>query len=213
MRPRPRPDSGNRSAARTTGTSRQLARYIKDAAERYQPDFEVTLVFRRDRYGRGGDHIPFNERGFAAVRFTEPNENFDRQHQKVEVRDGVAYGDVIEHVDLDYIARVARVNASLLGSLALAPPPPSNVRFGSARQAYDTKIVWSKATTPDVAGYRMVWRETFQPFWFRSLEFGAVTEATAVGLSKDDLFFGVQAIDRDGNASLPIVPLPPAPER
>lgn len=195
------------------GPSRQLARYIKEVAELYQPDFEVTLVFRRDRYGRGGDHIPFNERGYAAVRLTEPNENFRRQHQKVEVRDGVAYGDVIEHVDLEYVARVARVNASLLATLALAPAPPSNVRFGTARQAYDTRLAWGRGAAPDLAGYRVVWRETYQPFWGKALEFGDVGEATVPGLSKDDLIFAVQAVDRDGHASLPAVPQPPAPER
>ena len=106
------------------GPSRQLARYLKAVAELYQPDFEVTLIFRRDRYGRGGDHIAFNERGYPAVRLTEPNEDFDRQHQKVEVRDGTPYGDVLERVDFPYVSRVARVNASLLASLALAPAPP-----------------------------------------------------------------------------------------
>src|SRR5437763_9904588 len=120
------------------GPSRQLARYIKEVAELYLNDFEVTLVFRRDRYGRGGDHIPFNERGFAAVRLTEPNEDFDRQHQKVEVKDGQTTGDVVERVDFEYVAQVARVNASLLASLALAPAPPRDPRFGTGRQEYDT---------------------------------------------------------------------------
>jgi Peptidase family M28 len=197
------------------GASRQLARTLKDAAEHYLPNIEVTLVFRRDRYGRGGDHAPFNERGFAAVRLTEPNENFNRQHQRVEDRDGVAYGDVVEHVDFPYVAQVARVNASLLASLALAPAPPAEVRFGSARQDYDTKLTWRKGTEPDLAGYRVVWRPTHQPFWERGVDVGNVTETTLKELSKDDLFFAVQAIDRDGNASLPAVPTPapPAPAR
>ena len=190
------------------GPSRQLARYIKEAAELYIPDFEVTLVFRRDRYGRGGDHIPFNERGFAAVRLTEPNENFDRQHQKVEVRDGVHYGDVIDWVDFPYVAQVARVNAATLASLALAPAPPASPRFGTL-QGYDTRIVWKPNAEPDLAGYRVVWRATHQPFWHRGLEFGPVAEAVVKGLSKDDLFFAVQAIDKDGNASLPAFPVPP----
>jgi hypothetical protein len=192
------------------GPSRQLARTLKDAAERYLPDFEVTLVFRRDRYGRGGDHIPFNERGFAAVRLTEPNEDFNRQHQRVEDRDGVSYGDVLERVDFNYVAQVARVNAALLASLALAPAPPT-VRFGSARQDYDTKLTWKRGSEPDLAGYRVVWRATHQPFWEHSLDLGDVTETTLKGLSKDDLFFAVQALDRDGNASLPAVPTPAAP--
>ncbi len=194
------------------GPSRQLARYLKAAAELYQPDFEVTLVFRRDRYGRGGDHIPFNERGFAAVRLTEPNEDFDRQHQKVETRDGIPYGDVIERVDFPYVSRVARVNASLLASLALAPAPPTEVRFGTARQEYDTRISWKPGAETDLAGYRIVWRPTHAPFWVHGMDLmdRSAAEAVVKGLSKDDLFFGVQAIDTDGNASLPAFPVPPA---
>jgi Peptidase family M28 len=196
------------------GPSRQLARYIKEAGELYLNDFEVTLVFRRDRYGRGGDHIPFNERGYAAVRFTEPNENFDRQHKKVETVDGVAFGDVVDRVDFAYVAQVARVNAAALASLALAPAPPTDVRFGTGRQEYDTRIRWKRGSEPDLAGYRVVWRPTHQPFWTRGLDVLAdkptdVAEAVVKGLSKDDLFFAVQAVDRDGNASLPTFPVPP----
>ena len=191
------------------GPSRQLARYIKEVAELYLPNFEVTLVFRRDRYGRGGDHIPFNERGFAAVRLTEPNEDFDRQHQRVEVRDGAPLGDVVERVDFPYVARVARVNAGLLASLALAPAPPANPRFGTGRQEYDTRISWKHGDEPDLAGYRVVWRATHLPFWQRGLDVGDGTDAVVKGLSKDDLFFAVQAVDRDGNASLPAFPVPP----
>ncbi|MFO0954708.1 MAG: hypothetical protein U0835_26795 [Isosphaeraceae bacterium] len=202
----PRRESGSRSAARTTGPSRQVARFIKEAAERYLNDFEVTLVFRRDRYGRGGDHIPFNERGYAAVRLTEPNEDFSRQHERVETRDGVAYGDVVERVEFDYVARVARVNAAALASLALAPAPPQNVRFATARQAYNTVLTWRKGNEPDVAGYRVVWRATHEPFWTRSLDVGDGNQAVIQGLSKDDLFFAVQAVDRDGNAGLPSFP-------
>jgi hypothetical protein len=188
------------------GPSRQLARYLKGVAEHDIPGFEVTLVFRRDRYGRGGDHIPFNELGFPAVRLTEPNEDFTRQHERVGEREGVAYGDVVERVDFAYVAQVARVNASLLANLALAPAPPAATRFGSARQAYDTRLTWRKGAEPDIAGYRVVWRATHEPFWVHGLDVGDAAEATLKGLSKDDLFFAVQAIDRDGNASLPAFP-------
>ena len=190
--------------------ARQLARYIKEVAERYLRNFEVTLVFRRDRYGRGGDHIPFVERGFAAVRFTEPNEDFTRQHQRVREENGIKYGDVPEMVDFAYIAQVARVNASALSSLALAPAAPTGVRFKTARQEYDTLVSWEKGPEPDVAGYRIVWRQTYQPFWERGIDVGDVTEYVMKGVSKDDYFFGVQAIDRDGNASVATFPRAPA---
>jgi hypothetical protein len=188
--------------------SRQLARYIKEAAERYLNNFEVTLVFRRDRYGRGGDHIPFIQRGFPAVRFTEPNEDFTRQHQRVREENGIKYGDVIEMVDFPYIAQVARVNAAAMASMALAPAAPVGVGFKSARQEYNTLLTWKPGTEPDVAGYRIVWRETYQPFWQRSIDVGNVTEYTLKGLSKDDYFFAVQAVDKDGNVSVPSFPKP-----
>ena len=190
------------------GISRQLARYLKDVAEHDMPDFEVSLIFRRDRYGRGGDHIPFNERGFAAVRLTEPNEDFNRQHERVEIRDGISYGDVVERVDFDFVTRVARVNASLMVNLALAPAPPVDVRFGSSRQSYDTTLTWKRGKEADLAGYRVLWRSTDQPYWQRTREVGDASEVVLNGLSKDDLFFAVQAIDKSGNVSLPVVPSP-----
>jgi hypothetical protein len=186
--------------------SRQLARYIKEMSERYLHNFDVTLVFRRDRYGRGGDHIPFLQRGYPAVRFTEPNEDFTRQHQKVRVENGVKYGDVIEMVDFVYVSQVARVNAAALAGMALAPASPSGVRFKSARQEYDTVLTWEQNNETDLAGYRIVWRETYRPFWQRSIDVGNVTQFAVKGLSKDDYFFAVQAVDRDGNASVPVFP-------
>jgi hypothetical protein len=186
--------------------SRQLARFVKEMGERYLNGFEVTLVFRRDRYGRGGDHNAFLQRGFPAIRFTEPNEDFTRQHQKVREENGVKYGDVFEMVDPGYIAQVARVNAVALAGMALAPAPPKAVAFRTARQEYDTRLTWQASPEPDVAGYRIVWRETYQSFWQRSVEVGQVTEYVLKGLSKDDYFFAVQAVDKDGNASVPVFP-------
>ena len=168
----------------------------------------MTLVFRRDRYGRGGDHNAFLQRGFAAVRFTEPNEDFSRQHQKVREENGIKYGDVLEMVDPPYIAQVARVNAASLASMALAPAAPTGVGFKTGRQEYDTTIAWKPNAEPDLAGYRIVWRETYQPFWQRSVETGSVTEFVMKALSKDDFFFAVQAIDKDGNVSVPSFPRP-----
>jgi hypothetical protein len=188
------------------GSSRQLARYIKETGERYLNNFEVTLVFRRDRYRRGSDHIPFLQLGYPAVRITEPNEAFTRQHQKVHEAEGIKYGDVIEMVDFAYIAQVARVNAAALAGMSLAPAAPSGVRFKSARQEYDTVLTWDQNKESDLSGYRIVWRETYQPFWQRSIDVGNVNEFVLKGLSKDDFFFAVQAIDREGNASPPAFP-------
>lgn len=188
------------------GPSRQLARYIKEVGERYMPNFEVTLIYRRDRYGRGGDHNAFLQRGFPAVRFTEPNEDFTRQHQKVREENGIKYGDVFEMSDPAYVAQVARINAIAMASMALAPAPPSDVRFKTGRQEYDTTVAWQPNKEPDIAGYRIVWRETYQPFWHRSIEVGNVAEFIMKSLSKDDNFFAVQAIDKDGNASVPAFP-------
>ncbi|MBK8316062.1 MAG: M28 family metallopeptidase [Acidobacteria bacterium] len=187
-------------------TSRQLARYIKETAELYLKNFKVTLIFRRDRYGRGGDHIPFLQRGFTAVRLTEPNEDFTRQHQKVREENGIRYGDVADMVDFAYVAQVARVNAAAMAGMALAPAPPLGVKFKSGRQEYDTYLTWQPGKEPDLAGYRIVWRETFQPLWQHSIDVGNVTEFVMKSLSKDDYIFAVQALDKDGNASLPSFP-------
>ena len=191
------------------GPSRQLARYIKEAAGTYMNNFDVTLVFRRDRYGRGGDHNAFLQRGFPAVRFTEPNEDFTRQHQRVREEGGIKYGDVVEMVDFPFIAQVTRVNATAMASMALAPAAPTGVSFKSSRQEYNTVLSWKPNAEPDVAGYRIVWRETYQPFWQRSVDVGPVTEYVMKGLSKDDYFFAVQAVDKDGFASVPSFPKPP----
>lgn len=139
--------------------SRQLARFIKETAEKYVPKFRVWMIYRRDRYLRGGDHIAFVERGFAAVRFTEPNEDYTHQHQQVRTEDGVQYGDLPELVDFGYVADVARVNAASLAALALAPARPKNAGVLTARLTNDTELKWDANTEPDLAGYEIVWRE------------------------------------------------------
>jgi Zn-dependent M28 family amino/carboxypeptidase len=187
--------------------SRQLARFIKETCELYVPTMKVWMIYRRDRYGRGGDHQPFLERGYAAVRFTEPNENYQHQHQNVRMQDGVQYGDLPEFDDFNYIADVARVNAAALAALASAPARPKTVTFPTSLSA-DTPIRWEANKEPDLAGYEIVWRDTTEPTWTHSQSVGNVLTFTMKGMSKDNYFFGVRAIDKDGNRSVVTYPRP-----
>ena len=190
-------------------TSRQLARFIKEVSERSVPQMKVMLVYRRDRYGRGGDHIPFLERGYPAVRFTEVNEEFRHQHQNVRVENGVQYGDLPQFVDFPYIANVARVNAVALAALALAPAKPNGVTIQS-RLSNDTDLKWEPNKEPDLAGYEIVWRDTTSPVWTNSKPVGNVTAFSMKGMSKDNFFFGVRAVDKEGNRSPVTYPKPQA---
>jgi Zn-dependent M28 family amino/carboxypeptidase len=187
--------------------SRQLARFIKETAAAYVPAMKVMMVYRRDRYGRGGDHIPFLERGFAAVRFTEPNENYNHQHQNVRVANGVQYGDLPEFDDFNYIANVARVNAASLAMLALAPARPKNPELGGGL-ADDSTLKWDANKEQDIAGYEIVWRDTTSPVWTNSRFVGNVKTYTMKGMSKDNYFFGVRAVDKEGNRSPASYPRP-----
>jgi acetylornithine deacetylase/succinyl-diaminopimelate desuccinylase-like protein len=181
--------------------SRQLARFIKEAGGIYVPSMNVMMVYRRDRYLRGGDHIPFLERGFPAVRFTEPNEDYRHQHQNVRVEGGVRYGDLPEFVDFNFIAQVARVNAVSLASLARAPAVPKSIGIVTSRLTNDTDLKWAANAEPDIAGYEIVWRETTSPVWTNARMVGNVTSYTMKGMSKDNYFFGVRAVDREGHRS------------
>ncbi len=188
--------------------ARQLARFVKETSERYMPGFNVMMVYRRDRYLRGGDHIPFLERGFPAVRFTEPNEDYQHQHQNVRTEGGIQYGDLPQFVDFAYIAQVARINAASLASLALAPAAPKNVGILTKRLTNDTDLQWAANTEPDMAGYEIVWRETSSPVWTGARDVGNLTTYTMPGMSKDNYFFGVRAVDREGNRSPASYPKP-----
>jgi Peptidase family M28 len=190
--------------------SRQLARFIKEVAEAYLPAFRVQLIYRRDRYLRGGDHIPFLERGYAAVRFTEPNEDYTHQHQNVRTEGGVRYGDLPEFVDFGYVAQVARVNAAALAALALAPARPKGVAISTRRLSNDTDLQWEANREPDLAGYEIVWRETTSPVWTNALRVGRTTSHTMKGMSKDNYFFGVRSVDAAGNRSPVSYPRPSA---
>jgi peptidase M28-like protein len=188
--------------------SRQLARFIKETRDAFVPQLKVMLVYRRDRYGRGGDHIPFLERGYPAVRFTEVNEEFRHQHQNVRVENGVQFGDLPEFVDFPYVANVARVNAASLAMLAMAPSRPKGVTLVSVRLSTDTELRWEANKEPDLAGYEIVWRDTTAPVWTNSKAVGNVTSFVMKGMSKDNFFFGVRAIDREGNRSPVVYPRP-----
>lgn len=186
---------------------RQLARHVKEIGERYVHGFKVTIVNRRDRYLRGGDHAPFLDRGFAALRFTEPAEDFKHQHQNVRQEGKVKIGDLPEFIDPEYIAQVARVNAASLATLALAPAAPQEAKIRTAKLDNHTELTWQANTEPDLAGYRIVWRDTTAAQWQASQFVGNVTSIT-MPLSKDNIFFGVQAVDKDGNVSVASYPMP-----
>ena len=188
--------------------SRQLGRYVKEMGDLYLPNFKVMMIYRRDRYGRGGDHIPFLEQGYAAVRFTETHEDYTHQHQTVKMVDGKQYGDLPEFVDFEYVANATRVNLIGLANLALAPAKPKNVGIVTAGLTNDTVLKWDANTDGDLAGYEVVWRDTTAPFWTNSKFVGNVTTYTATEMSKDNYFFGVRAVDRAGNKSPVVYPRP-----
>ncbi len=202
------------------GPSRQLARLIKETGERFVPDFHVNLIYRRDRYLRGGDHIPFLENGYPAVRFTEPNENYHHQHQNVRVENGIQYGDLPEFVDFPYVAQVARVNAATLATLALAPDVPQRATLLTRQLTNDTTVQWaipSNPADPNIAGYELVWRDTTAPLWTHVRRIGKMDKGdkaskvatyTFPGLSKDNVLFGIRAVDATGHHSPVAFPRP-----
>jgi len=188
--------------------SRQLARFIKETGELYVPAMRVMMVYRRDRYLRGGDHIPFLERGFAAVRFTEPNEDYRHQHQNVRIENGVQFGDLPQFDDFNYVANVARVNTAALATLALAPARPKNAAVVTTRLTNDTDLKWDANKETDLAGYEIVWRDTTSPVWTNARAVSNVTSYTMKGMSKDNYFFGIRAVDKQGNKSPVTFPRP-----
>jgi hypothetical protein len=187
--------------------SRQLARYIAEVGQAYDAGVKPTLVFRLDRYLRGGDHYSFNQQGFGAVRFTEFREDFHHQHQNVRTENGVEYGDLAKFVDFDYVAHVARLNAATLASLAAAPAPPANVHLLRKDLENDSTLTWESSPGGLASGYEVLWRATTSPEWEHAEKVGNVTRAT-LKLSKDNVIFAVRAVDVHGHQSLPVVPLP-----
>ena len=194
--------------AENDSPSRELARSIAELAPAYFHDFHPVLVLRRDRYLRGGDHISFNNAGFAAVRFTEWRENFNHQHQTVRTENGVEYGDLLKFVDTDYVARVARLNSAVLATLAAAPSEPRNVRILTHNLDNNTQLAWDpSAFAPPGTTYQVLWRATTDQAWTHARNTGAETHIT-LDVSKDNVLFGIRAIDAAGHASLPVPPVP-----
>jgi hypothetical protein len=187
--------------------SRELARYIAQTARIYGIQVSPLLEFRRDRYLRGGDHISFNEAGFPAVRMTEFQENYAHQHQNVRGENGIEYGDLPKFVDFNYVANVARVNASTLASLAAAPAAPKNVRLETKALVNSSTLAWEAPADGRASGYEILWRATAASDWEHSQSTGNVLKAT-VPVSKDNVIFAVQSVDEAGHRSAPIVPVP-----
>ena len=178
--------------------SRNLARFISGLADTYLKAFSVRMVYRTDRYSRGGDQVPMLAAGYPAVRFTEAIENYTREHEDVRVENGVHYGDVLDAVDFAYLAQVVRLNAITMAALATAPAPPAQVKIEGA-VSMDTTVSWS--AVPNAAGYRVWWRDTTAPFWSNSKLVGDATSLLLKDVNIDDWFFGVSSVSKDGYES------------
>ncbi len=185
--------------------SRELARYVAEVGRTYPSGIKPMLVFRLDRFLRGGDHYSFNQQGFAAVRFTEFREDYNHQHQNVRTENGVEYGDLAKFVNFDYVAQVARLNAATLASLASAPAPPAKVKMLTKELENDTNLAWEPSVS--ATSYEVVWRATSSPDWEHVQRVASGTRAT-IKLSKDNVIFAVRAVDAAGHRSLPVVPEP-----
>jgi len=185
--------------------SRNVARYAKAVAEHYMPNWTVALVYRLDRFGRGGDHSAFNTLGYPAVRFTENAEDYRHQHQDLRTEGGVQYGDLPANVDFAYLAKVAATNALTAASMASAPPPPMNVKVAGAVTP-DTVLSWSASPGVPAAGYRVHWRDTTEAAWTHALDAGSGSSVTLVNVAIDDFAFGVASVSADGFESPVVFP-------
>ena len=185
------------------GISRQLARYVHKNVKQYMPEMNPMMIYRLDRFGRGGHHRPFNDAGFPGIRIMEAHENYTQQHQDIRVENGIAYGDVLEHVNFKYAAKLTAVNAINLASLAWAPPSPTTVKIGGIVQPA-AKFQWSKVD--GAKGYKIYWRDTTSPTWDYSRYVGDVTEFTLEGIVIDNFFFGVSAVGENGFESPVVFP-------
>lgn len=187
------------------GISRQLARYVHRTTKTYMPEMNPMMIYRLDRFGRGGHHRPFNDLGFAGIRIMEAHENYTQQHQDIRTENGIDYGDVIEHVNFDYAEKLTAVNAINLAGLAWAPPAPEKVAIGGIVEA-SAKLKWFVINDENIAGYKIYWRETTSPQWEYSRYVGKVDNFTLEGVVIDNYFFGVAAVGKNGNESVVVFP-------
>ncbi|EZH74057.1 peptidase M28 [Aquimarina atlantica] len=187
------------------GISRQLARYVHKNVKTYMPEMNPMMIYRLDRFGRGGHHRPFNDLGYAGIRIMEAHENYTQQHQNIREENGIKYGDVVEHVNFDYAAKLTAVNAINLASIAWAPPAPSEVKIGGIVEP-SAKFKWKKANDPNIKGYKIYWRDTTSPTWDHSRFVGNVDNFVLNGIVIDNFFFGIATVGKNGHESPVVFP-------
>ena len=187
------------------GISRQLARYVHKNVKKYMPEMNPMMIYRLDRFGRGGHHRPFNDLGFAGIRIMEAHENYVMQHQDIRLENGIAYGDVIEGVDFNFAKKLTSVNAINLASLAWAPPSVKKLSIGGIVEA-SVKFTWEKAQDPDVIGYKIYWRDTTSPVWENERYVGDVNKYTLKGIVIDNFYFGIATVGKNGYESPVVFP-------
>ncbi len=187
------------------GISRQLARYIHKTVKTYMPEMNPKMIYRLDRFGRGGHHRPFNDEGFAGIRIMEAHENYTQQHQDIREENGIKYGDVVEHVNFEYTAKLTAVNAINLASIASAPPAPQELEIGGIVEAA-AKFKWKKATGTNVKGYKIYWRDTTSPTWDHSRFVGDIDNFVLDGIVVDNFFFGIATVGKNGFESPVVFP-------
>ncbi|TSE06254.1 MULTISPECIES: M28 family peptidase [Aquimarina] len=187
------------------GISRQLARYVHKSVKTYMPEMNPMMIYRLDRFGRGGHHRPFNDLGYAGIRIMEAHENYTQQHQNIREENGIKYGDVVEHVNFEYAAKLTAVNAINLAGLAWAPPAPSEVKIGGIVEP-SAKFKWKKVNNPNVKGYKIYWRDTTSPTWDHSRFVGDVDNFVLDGIVIDNFFFGIATVGKNGHESTVVFP-------